>query len=165
VPGGVRRMTPSALPPLAVTIHPMRDAERGFVFHSWRRCFLGVTRESPRGNTHLADMPRRLYDEEQGRLIERLIGQPGVQVLVAEPADVEDLAVGWVCGCPSTLRLDFLYVSSIYRQRGVATSLMGACFAGALGVMPIMLSHWTRVAHFYMRRWKLVYNPYVLREV
>jgi hypothetical protein len=156
-------MTPR-LPRLEVVIRPRGDGDLPLIFDNWQKSFLGVSRAHPEGVGPLAGMRKADYYHEQERVIRGLMCHPGTVVRVACLLEDRDYCVGWVCGDPGACRLDFCYVGALHRLRGVATALVGACFAER-GSRRLQLTHWTRVAPYYYAKWGMDYNPYLLHEV
>jgi GNAT superfamily N-acetyltransferase len=142
------------------------ESDLPVVMDSWQKCFLGQSRSFPRGRGALSEMVRGDYFKGQGAVIQGCLAHGDLHV--ARWVDVEDgsigQVIGWLCGAPAQRVLHFIYVWEAYRQEGVGSGLMNACF-DEVGVEPIALTHWTRVTQFYKKRWKLNYNPYLLFEV
>lgn len=138
--------------------HARREDLR-LVTDSWCKSFLGQSRRQPRGSGPLRHMDRGTYFRKQTELIDGLVRRPGTALLVLHPEETPEHVLGWVCGCPSSRVLHFIYVGSLYRQLGYATALMAACFV-AVGQAPITVTHWSRCVPFYLRRWDLRYDPY-----
>jgi len=140
------------------------DTDPRYIVDSWQKSFLGVTKSNPRGRGPLAAMEWSTYFRAQKKVIDAILSHPDTLVKVAAWDDDPAMVLGWCCSCPARRLLHFLYVGGPYRQEGIGSALMRACFV-ELGERPIEATHWTGRLPFYRLRWKLEYNPFALYEV
>jgi GNAT superfamily N-acetyltransferase len=79
-------------------------------------------------------------------------------------SEIDAQVKGWIC-CEhqgDVPVLHFLYVRNTWRQRGIATALMGIYFAQEFKRRTIYHTHPGRSVKHLRAPWKLVHNPYLV---
>lgn len=85
--------------------------------------------------------------------------------LVACATDHPSQVFGWICAeyqCDRRV-MHFLYVRNMWRRQGVATQLMRRAFPDGVGERTIYVTHPTRMMRHFTERWRLRFNPYLVR--
>ncbi len=119
-----------------------------FIYNSWLISY---------GSSSGLHISKDLYFREQQRLIEKLVGNPQVECLVACLPEYENQILGWVCRDRSIIH--YMYVKHPYRKLGIGRTMLNV-----LGSVKF-LTHHTRISTVICPKWKITYNPYLLMEI
>lgn len=147
--------TAPALHPVLLVRPYEVDVDHQFVLANWRR--------------HIADLSPfcRWNAEERAAhsdgVLEELVKRAR-PLMAADPDDATHL-YGFVCGehRGELQVLHFVYVSRWARRRGFATALLRHEFPG-LGQRALYHTHPGAAVPFHRERWKLRFNPYLVRQ-
>lgn len=146
---------------LSINIRPGVANDLGLVFDSWLNGYADQTKEQPHGQYPLSRIPSKWYYDGQRRVISRIVDSGATLTVACNPEHHEQI-YGWVCCLPNYC-LHFVSVRKLWRGMKVASRLMEASFCD-FKKEPIIYTHHTRFAERLRRRWKLVYNPYIVQE-
>jgi hypothetical protein len=140
----IRRETPFEL-----LTRPLAPGDFNFILNAWMKSY-----------------------RDSKRLMRSEVFYAGQQNLIAEIAKRRTAVVGcdaaapdWIAGfavgqllADGTLILDYVYVKSPYRERGIALQLVGSL--GWCPGTPIIATHMTKQAEKLSRKYEVTYNEY-----
>lgn len=121
-----------------ILIRPAIETDLSFVFETWLRDFAhGPLAQS---------MDPRIYNHQQGRVIDRLMGESAVAIACDE--DSPNTILGWGCGelwpqeAPGAV-VHYLYVPKNFRQRAIGKRLLVHLVGedAIAGRIPLFYSH------------------------
>ncbi len=133
----------SKLAPPKLKLRPAEESELNFLRNSWFKSY----------RASVPDIRQDVYDEEQNKLIERLLKKhpPIVATLEAVPDEI----VAWACREFHRPVTHYIYVKQAYRRIGVGSVLAAATD---------FYTHYTRAGVPLALRVGARYNHYLLQE-
>lgn len=115
---------PAATPePLTIDIRPASQNDVAWIYSSWLKSYY-----EHGSNTN--SIPPWVYQKHHRAIIQRVTSKPGVNTLVACPAQNEDQILGWLCAEHDRplgqFTAHFGHVKSEYRRQGIMKALVAA---------------------------------------
>lgn len=133
-----------------VAVRPAITDDIAFIFSTWLHNFKS-------GSLFAKRIPYSVFFENHHRVLEHILARPEVQALVACPSDSPDTIVGYLIHEENLVH--YIYVKGAFRKLGVGRAL---AVAAKLDLEKVVCSHWTFVADELAKKWKLLYNPYMM---
>lgn len=137
--------------PFTLAFRAAKQEDLNFILSSWLRSYRDAKRT----------VKNKDYFPGQQRLIGALAGKRNL--VIGCDADTPEWIAGYACGQmldDGSLLLDYVYVKQPYRERGIGRALIAAL--GWAPTMPIVGTHWNRVANILSQKFLAEHNEYYL---
>lgn len=131
-------------------VRPAKESDKAFILATFLR---GVYY----GDSWYSLIPKDIFMDNYKYVAEGLVNSPTTEVMIACLPEDPDVILGYSIMGKNFQRIDFIYVKSAWRKKGIAKALMPK--------MATEVTHLTAVGKILMKKYpNLMFNPFAINQ-
>lgn len=131
-------------------IRPGKDSDKNFILATFLR---GIYY----GDSWYSLIPKDIFMYNYKYVVEDLLNNPSTIITIACLPEDTDVIIGYSLMGKNYQRIDFVYVKSAWRKKGIAKALMPE--------RPTEVTHLTAVGRVLMKKYpNLIFNPFSINQ-